>query len=96
MVTQNKKIRTFRNVVMTTAAVLAIGGAMAKNFKATTYWFPTNSSGVAQSTSTLHTSNYLGCSDAGDDCIKEYSSYSIVGGQYQPSGTELSSYAKAQ
>lgn len=30
MLTQNNKTRKFRNVVMTTAAVLAIGGAMAK------------------------------------------------------------------
>lgn len=40
MVTQNKKIRKFRNVVMTTAAVLAIGGAMANRIHqtATTYY----------------------------------------------------------
>lgn len=79
MVTQNKKIRKFRNVVMTTAAVLAIGGALWAHPEArqtvsqASYlvWFEVHSDGTAVNASNgLSGSNPFGCSGSGSLCAR--------------------------
>jgi uncharacterized protein YxeA len=79
------------------AVVLAIGAVAFttdKSPKFVDYYFPTNSSGVAQTTTTLYTSDQWGCTDGNAYCAKAYSSYTFSSPNYSASGTLNATFFK--
>ncbi len=79
MITQNNKIRKVRNVIMTAAAVLAIGGALwahqevRHTVQLSSYlvWFEVHADGTAVNASNgLSGSNPFGCSGSSSLCAR--------------------------
>lgn len=67
-----------------------------KTVKTTDYWFLTDGSGNPQPSTTLNTSNPTNCVVSGIGCVGEYSSYTIVAGEYVAAGMLIGDFKESR